>query len=86
MLQYFTEEHHIFGGNISSTLESYKHRNKKTREIEKQHDISTYYTQSEFYEQQPGFKLDERWKSELSEESLKRIERQLGNLNSEPGY
>jgi len=86
MLQYYAQAQHVFGGNITSTLESYRYHGKKTQHIEKQYKLSKDYTQSEYYDQQPGFRLDERWKSELPEKSRQLIERRLGHLNRDLGY
>jgi len=86
MLNYFAYVQHIFGGNVAPTVESLRYHGKTVQDIGENRDLSQGYADNHYYGEQPGFKLDERWKTQFSEREKLIIERELGALNRELGY
>ncbi|MGM0442278.1 MAG: sulfotransferase domain-containing protein [Elusimicrobiota bacterium] len=77
MLEYYKYPEHIFGGNISSTLESRKFNNKKIEDLIREYKLSKSYYKDSFYNKSLGFKYDDRWKKELTTQQKNIIEKIL---------
>lgn len=86
MLNYFAHVQHIFGGNVAPTVESLRYHGKTAPDVGKSQGFPKGGADSEYYGEQPGFKLDERWKTQFSEQEMSMIERELGSLNRQLGY
>lgn len=85
MLQYWAHEHHHLYGNGGTRALIYRFREQQQQsspemhervERAKQHYVYDYYDQIDI-----GIKLDERWRTEMSEDDLLIFENIAGDLN-----
>lgn len=83
MLEYYRFRHHVFGGNLAPTLQvrDYHDEGKAKLLTRLKKPDRQYYADHEL-----GFKLDERWKEEFSDELLAEFEVIGGKLNRELAY
>jgi len=83
MLRFYEYTHHTLGANRNTILQSKEAQinNKQYLDNEIEEEDRKYYVESN-----SGFKLDERWRSELSEESLSLLEKHLGQTSVSIGY
>lgn len=85
MLRYWASDHHHLFGNGGTRALIYRYREQQQQsspemlervERAKQHYVHDYYDQIDI-----GIKLDERWRTEMSEDDLSIFENIAGDLN-----
>lgn len=83
MLRFYKSIHHTLGANRNTIIQNREAQinNKKYLNDEIKETDRRYYVEST-----PGFRLDERWRKELSKEDISILRNHLGQANMLLGY
>lgn len=85
MLRYWTHKHHHVMGNGGTRSLIFKYREKHGMNSEalrkRQIEAKRFYDSSYYDRQEPGIRLDERWRTELSPEHRQRFEQLTGKTD-----